>query len=54
VETQAQLTFLKHHECVGFQGFLFGMALPVNDFERLMHRISNDLTGSFRVLKPGI
>ena len=54
VETQAQLTFLKHHECMGFQGFLFGMALPVNDFERLMFRIFNDLTGSFRIMKPGI
>lgn len=48
VETQAQLTFLKHHECMAFQGYLFGMALPVNEFERSLHRIVNDLTGSFR------
>ena len=53
VETQAQLTFLKHHECMAFQGFLFGMALPVPEFERLLHRIVSDLTGSFRALKPG-
>jgi EAL domain-containing protein (putative c-di-GMP-specific phosphodiesterase class I) len=53
VETQAQLTFLKHHECTAFQGFLFGMALPVNEFERLLHRIANELTGSYRILKPG-
>jgi EAL domain-containing protein (putative c-di-GMP-specific phosphodiesterase class I) len=53
VETQAQLTFLKHHECKAFQGFLFGMALPLNEFERLLHRIANDLTGSYRVFKPG-
>jgi diguanylate cyclase (GGDEF)-like protein/PAS domain S-box-containing protein len=52
VETQAQLTFLKHHECVAFQGFLFGMALPLKEFERLLHRIANDLTGSYRVFKP--
>jgi len=52
VETQAQLTFLKHHECMAFQGFLFGKALPVNEFERLLHRIANDLTGSFRIFKP--
>lgn len=52
VETQAQLTFLKHHECTAFQGFLFGMALPVKEFERLLHRIANDLTGSYRVFKP--
>jgi diguanylate cyclase (GGDEF)-like protein/PAS domain S-box-containing protein len=52
VETQAQLTFLKHHECMAFQGFLFGMALPVHEFECLLHRIVSELTGSFRVLKP--
>ncbi len=53
VETQAQLTFLKHHECMAFQGFLFGMALPVQEFEKLLHRIKSELTGSFRALKPG-
>jgi diguanylate cyclase (GGDEF)-like protein/PAS domain S-box-containing protein len=53
VETQAQLTFLKHHECMAYQGFLFGMALPVNEFEGLLHRIANDLTGSYRVFNPG-
>lgn len=37
VETEAQLTFLKHHECMAFQGFLFGKALPVNEFERLLN-----------------
>ena len=52
VETQAQLTFLKHHECKAFQGFLFSMALPLNEFERLLHRIANDLTGSYRIFKP--
>ena len=53
VETQAQLTFLKHHECMAFQGFLFGMALPVKEFERLLHRIANELTGSYRIFNPG-
>ena len=52
VETQAQLTFLKHHECMAFQGFLFGMALPVHEFESLLHRIVSGLTGSFRALNP--
>jgi len=52
VETEAQLTFLKHHECMAFQGFLFGMALPVYEFEKLLHRIVNELTGSFRAFKP--
>jgi len=36
VETEAQLTFLKHHDCMAFQGFLFGEALPVKEFERLL------------------
>jgi diguanylate cyclase (GGDEF)-like protein/PAS domain S-box-containing protein len=52
VETQAQLTFLKHHECMAFQGFLFGMALPVQEFEGLLHRIAGGLTGAFRAFKP--
>lgn len=52
VETQAQLTFLKHFECMTFQGFLFSMALPVYEFEKLLHRIVNELTGSFRAYKP--
>jgi diguanylate cyclase (GGDEF)-like protein/PAS domain S-box-containing protein len=54
VETESQLTFLKHHECMSFQGFLFGMALPLNEFERSFHRIINELTGSYRILKPEI
>ena len=54
VETESQLTFLKHHECMSFQGFLFGMALPLNEFERLFHRIINELTGSYRIFKPEI
>ncbi|MHB1236175.1 MAG: putative bifunctional diguanylate cyclase/phosphodiesterase [Gallionella sp.] len=33
VETEAQLTFLKHHDCMAFQGFLFGKALPIHEFE---------------------
>jgi EAL domain-containing protein (putative c-di-GMP-specific phosphodiesterase class I) len=53
VETQAQLTFLKHNECMAFQGFLFGMALPVQEFEKLLHRIVGGITGSFRAFKPG-
>jgi diguanylate cyclase (GGDEF)-like protein/PAS domain S-box-containing protein len=36
VETEAQLTFLQHHDCMAFQGFLFGKALPLNEFERLL------------------
>ena len=51
VETQAQLTFLKHYECMAFQGFLYGMALPVKEFEQLLHRIENNLTGTYRIFK---
>jgi diguanylate cyclase (GGDEF)-like protein/PAS domain S-box-containing protein len=52
VETEAQLVFLKHHDCMAFQGFLFGKALPVKEFEQLLHRIVGGLTGSFRIFKP--
>lgn len=37
VETEAQLTFLQHHDCMAFQGFLFGKALPVHEFEGLLN-----------------
>jgi diguanylate cyclase (GGDEF)-like protein/PAS domain S-box-containing protein len=36
VETEAQLTFLKHHDCMHYQGFLFGKALPIGEFEKLL------------------
>jgi len=36
VETEAQLTFLKHHDCMAYQGFLFGKAVPLGEFEVLM------------------
>lgn len=36
VESQAQLTFLQHHDCMAFQGFLFAKALPVHEFESLL------------------
>ena len=36
VETEAQLTFLKHHDCLAYQGHLFGKAEPIIEFERLL------------------
>ena len=33
VESEAQLAFLKHHDCTHFQGFLFSVALPIEEFE---------------------
>jgi EAL domain-containing protein (putative c-di-GMP-specific phosphodiesterase class I) len=33
VETEAQLAFIKRHECMAYQGFLFGKAVPVEEFE---------------------
>jgi len=35
VENDAQLTFLKHHDCMAYQGFLFSKAVPIAEFERL-------------------
>ncbi len=36
VENQAQLASLKDRDCVAYQGFLFGRAVPVEEFERLL------------------
>ncbi|BBE49801.1 Phytochrome-like protein cph2 [Ferriphaselus amnicola] len=33
VETEAQRDFLEQHGCDAFQGYLFGRALPVQEFE---------------------
>jgi len=33
VETEAQLAFIRRHECMAYQGFLFGKAVPVEEFE---------------------
>jgi len=35
VETEAQLTFLKHHDCMNYQGFLFSKPVPIGEFEAL-------------------
>lgn len=37
VENEAQLTFLKHHDCMAYQGYLFGKALPIGEFESLLN-----------------
>ena len=37
VETEAQLTFLKHHECMAYQGYLFGKAMPISEFESMLN-----------------
>ena len=33
VESEAQLAFLKQHGCMLYQGFLFGKAIPIAEFE---------------------
>ncbi len=37
VETEAQLAFLKQHECKAYQGYLFSKPLPIEQFDALMH-----------------
>lgn len=44
VETDAQLTFLKHHDCMSYQGFLFSKPVPLEEFEALLVK---HLTGDF-------
>jgi len=36
VETEAQLAFLKHHQCMAYQGYLFSKPLPIEQFDALM------------------
>ncbi|MDP2143979.1 MAG: PAS domain S-box protein [Gallionella sp.] len=33
VETEAQLAFIKRHDCLAYQGFLFGKGVPIAEFE---------------------
>lgn len=37
VETEAQREFLELHGCPAFQGHLFGVAIPVEQFEALLN-----------------
>ncbi len=36
VENKSQLEFLKHHDCMAYQGYLFGKPVPVEEFEALL------------------
>ena len=36
VETEAQLTFLKQHGCMAYQGYLFSKPVPIEQFEALL------------------
>ena len=36
VETEAQLASLKQRNCITYQGFLFGKAVPIEEFEKLL------------------
>jgi len=38
VETEAELTFLRQHQCDDIQGYLFSRPLSVPDFEKLLER----------------
>lgn len=38
VETEAQRQFLIEHRCPGYQGYLFGYPMPIDEFERHAYR----------------
>jgi len=38
VETQAQMAFLKQHECMAYQGYLFSKPLPLEGFVKLVEQ----------------
>jgi len=37
VETEAQLAFLKHLDCMAYQGYLFGRPVSLPDFDRFLY-----------------
>jgi EAL domain-containing protein (putative c-di-GMP-specific phosphodiesterase class I) len=39
VETDAQLAYLKQHECMAYQGYLFSRPIPSDDFIALLARL---------------
>ncbi|BBI99926.1 hypothetical protein FGKAn22_16190 [Ferrigenium kumadai] len=39
VESEAQLAFLKHHECMAYQGYLFSKPVPIGEFEALLEQM---------------
>jgi len=39
VETEAQLAFLKHHECMAYQGYFFSKPLPVEELQAMMENL---------------
>ncbi|MBI5005797.1 MAG: PAS domain S-box protein [Nitrosomonadales bacterium] len=40
VETEAQLAFLKHHDCQAYQGFFFSKPLPEEELRAMMDKLS--------------
>lgn len=40
VETEAQLAFLKQHDCMAYQGYLFSKPVPLEEFETLLERLN--------------
>ncbi|MDD2699971.1 MAG: PAS domain S-box protein [Sideroxydans sp.] len=36
VETEAQLSFLKHHACMAYQGYFFSKPIPLDELDRLI------------------
>jgi diguanylate cyclase (GGDEF)-like protein/PAS domain S-box-containing protein len=38
VETEAQLSFLKQHNCMAYQGYYFSKPVPIEEFDRLIRK----------------
>jgi len=49
VETEAQFTFLKHNQCMAYQGYLFSKPEPLADFEALAHGIFEEDENDFSI-----
>ena len=42
VETEAQLAFLKQHDCIAYQSYLFSKPIPLEEFEVLLKNIQGN------------
>ncbi len=40
VETGAQLAFLKHHDCMAYQGYFFSRPIPLEELPALMEKLA--------------
>ena len=53
VETSAQLQCLKRLKCPAFQGYLFGQPVPLQEFERMVFKLSDSPQTAAKLYSEG-